>query len=556
MGKINYKSFRLAIILCVQVYFLFFLNQSAHAFSIAFKTVDTLAGYSITAKTDNAEYFFENDDEEYNLSLVEKMEFLFKTAFDEFGLKPQAARIFFTSNDEWTTAASNKLVINPESDYSLGAFMYYISGLKFPAWLCAGLELNWLENSGYDTYGVEFDKNIDIAKWAKTAESECLPGFGDAWFVPEFLSGELKENVSSVAYAFVKYLNENGELKNLIETYTHEFLNRQTYQMDNTIKEADAAAFKMWSKLSGADNEDGIASYKYLFSRDRNSAEDIVFINYGVHGTYSYCRPEKGNWKLGTVEQYYRVNEDSIAYVKDWFGYFDYIQPIEVMMITKFDDEYAGRAARRYSRPLIILTDCFERFNYSCLHEAVHALRYGTGEWQPLFGRYFEEGMARAFEYMYCKVNEEYRNLDLPRLEGIIEDLSGDEAYTEENLAWRKELYETYKTMTGLSFSANPPDVFTFLDINAAMYIKENYNGYLSKNPEYDWIKSDKYWFMQSNYYYTSGSFMRYVLRLGSEQDFRQFCVDVSSAKDIYGKDLDTLIREWLMFLGIDFINF
>lgn len=486
----------------------------------------TSYGYDSKALTSNAEYFFSGGTEEENTELARSAEIIIATARNLYGMEPlttqsrSSVRVYFSeSNDMAEVNISGlRVTINPADENRHGAVMFLMSKGKLPAWLCAGLELYWLDRYGIE--GLEIDKEINISEWADAAAGEGLPWLGDEWFVPGLIESDLAAKAPSAAYAFVKLLEENGKLAEFVALYLDGEKN----------PEAEAAS-------------SAALPFRYLYSFRYLSMEDASFRIYGVHGEYNFMGT---GWGLEKVVNYVNFMEDGIKYVKDWFNY-DYDTPLFVTLSLEPHRQrpgiggYGGLIMRgRYGFCL------FNRDIYSIadsIHEAVHALNYAMGELSTGFAYYSRsfliEGLASAVTYQFIDGNalcaDEFVNTFIPQV--VASD--GERGFG------LTDLPDIYEKLAGRAYTEEPFDFRLYLDAYATCALNDAAadENFVSFHDSYDYM----------NNYQTSESFVLYLLNYrGTSEDFRKIYADMSLVKEVYGVELSELIGDWLDYLGIE----
>lgn len=193
-------------------------------FSAAVPSAYAVKGYTAWAETENAVYYFSHGTDFERTQLVRRAEIILHIAGDQYNnlspLLPSATPTICFSKETIQYDGNGRtsgVEINPDDDRHIGLLMYFMSSGQLPAWLSAGLELYYLEE--YDSLPLEIDRAFDGADWFRKALEADLPAFGDAWFVPGFVQSELSENISSLSYTFVKYLDNTKQLPKIVSLY-------------------------------------------------------------------------------------------------------------------------------------------------------------------------------------------------------------------------------------------------------------------------------------------------------------------------------------------------
>ena len=227
---------------------------------------------------------------------------------------------------------------------------------------------------------------------------------------------------------------------------------------------------------------------------------------YGNEATYSFL---PSVWDLRVVMEYVLELEDSIRYVKDWFGY-EYLKPLQVELSPGMGPypEWANALAIS-SGDKISLFWCMEYPPIAGVHEAVHSLSMVMGEFSDIFlsdksfecafsGKaiyYFEEGLAEAIRILYSDA-------------GLL-------SYYDSLAVETMNEYISLKKKNALPFEYH--------------------------DSEYPYLYT----------FASAASFVSYLLMQGTKEDFKIIRNDISKMKAVYGKNLDEMIKGWRKHLGV-----
>lgn len=500
------------------------------------------SGYDSTAKTSGAQYYFSYGTEEEKTKLAKSVETLLAVAAEQYNHTPsRGIEVYFTRNGSAASlkVSRNQVIINLDDQTQLGTFFQIISEGKLPAWLCAGLELYWLDVYGYERFAI--DKHEDVSAWVNGTEAKGMPKFGDEWFVTGFAGEGLYESFPSITYAFVKYLQESGQLSELVKAYLYD-------GEINLAKAEPAEEFRAaaWEAFTG--QKQAAANtlfFRYLYGSNIFTAENTLFAVYGTQGHYYYVGTD---WQYDTVIEKSRFIESGIKYVKDWFGY-EYDKPMPVFLTV---EENVGNPVRGGVMRLFNAKNFETRYGFclyqcnSCtiltaLHEAVHALTFNMNEHTSGFisgGRPFlEEGLCDVVMYQYAIDNEmslaDFADTFSVFANGYLADMVNEKLIV-------------YEEITGRSYTDVPSDFRAYSDASA-IHKMNVYFSYYGSNNGYD---KDSIEFM--NDYDTAASFILYLLDKGTKDDFRKIYSKMSLMEEVYGQDLYGMIAEWLLYLGFD----
>jgi hypothetical protein len=184
----------------------------------------------------------------------------------------------------------------------LGSVTYnYFSG-KLPAWACCGYELYYIGQAGTgelsqiinERLGLNLDSGYNPLEWA--LRRNPAP-FGDAWFIPGYLSENLSDDKEGglaviTALHFTEYLDGLGLLP----------------EVPQDDKETLESA---WVEFIGGEQTPIDFTYRY---------------HYGGNGLFSvscdniYCRFYDGGWVPSSVELYIGDANEKTLFMEEWFS--------------------------------------------------------------------------------------------------------------------------------------------------------------------------------------------------------------------------------------------
>ena len=215
---------------------------------------------------------------------------------------------------------------------------------NIPAWLTAGLEAEDMCRCA----------PFSTAEWYAQAASRNLPALGDEWFIPGFIEDCLRGDIERVAYYFVQYLRENGDLDGLIELY------RQGLEELNadSIREAGNIRAAAWASFTGtAVNVPGVV-FQYI----GGDVVEIVYnffvypIEVGFFALANHCWYffTPSGWAREHVHNYIGAGEESAAFLGELLGY----TPSEALFAVIRGGEHSNRGGGyAIGRILVVHTD-------------------------------------------------------------------------------------------------------------------------------------------------------------------------------------------------------
>jgi len=388
---------------------------------------------------------------------------------------------------------------------------------RFPEWLRVGLTL-------YDaTDGEAPDRPLP----------DDTAGFGDAWFVPDFLPPERLFYAPAVAYAFVRYISSHGALYHFARAHS------------STAPDAAAliAAMDYWESFTGEAANAGFA-VRYERRRARHIAGTwranyfILLSVRGQYATYFFGRPydfngTPGMWTPDMVQHHVAIGEESFRFVADWLGY-DLRRPFSVYNIQIENPQGGGG----YGNRILINFQHIQEPPWAMAHEAVHALLASAGIRnnfprvnQPLPGMpgsfmiipYFEEGLCIMLELFF-------------------EIYTANERFALEAAGRRRRPWAHHDdfidpgTRLTLKCALNYVNFWALLDLDL-FYDPTNTNRFGTQ-------------YTTLNFHHTAASFMFYLYtERGTRDDLLRAYQNINLMYEIYGANMAGMIASWRVWL-------
>lgn len=464
------------------------------------------------AETETTSYEFYGRTEEENINLIYINEVAFLVLKHEYGYSPPKGRIIHYIGEkgirvselslevERMIASNGRTIINPDLTDSVGALFYGLSRNLLPAWLCSGLELYWSDKLEIERFVFDKETNSDAfleeMKFIEQIESEGYPAFGDLWF----------ESLS-VTYSFVKWLDENGLLNEIVHTYLED------KQVEGDLLYADA-----WLKFAGRDIRGNFGfknRYRFLYGYYVDTGGitdffDISVLTEQAHYLFDRLPP-------GQLEEFVTNIDNQYAYAKQWLGFED-ATPIPTRIQFYRREQVSTGGPDYVSLP--------GGNSLVAVHEGFHHLLFSNKLYADFL--WFTEGLPEAIGFLYA-----HDNPDSDYAQAFYY------AFTKKNDYDSTFDFKHYAHLRALE---------------AVNYFTENdrYGSYLTHGTQLGVSPDDKpSTFSQGflNSYETAASFVIYMLEIGSTEDFMRLYTSTSSAEEVYGKDFNALYEQWLEFL-------
>lgn len=531
-------------------------------------SLDSRDGYDTLVRTDNASYLYASETDLDILESIREIEIIIAAA-QEIDIHPSAEICFyFTQEDQPIKTEFSpwqgkwKANIYAEDLSNQGIVIYLLTGGNLPAWLCAGLELYYLEEYDLvDSSIAGFSRN-DASLWQEHADGKGLPLFGDEWFVPGLIEDELSGSIQAIANAFVSYISETGQLQKLVMLYMNEA----------TIRAAETMKKELWRAFVENNNEipdtDGFFMVQYHYEQSKISEPNhqqlqAALINphrFSILSEHSRIYFDSEELTLEDAELYVYEAEQSIIYVKEWFNY-ESGNRFAVILQSSVLDAFPG--GLYIGNNTIIIRNDVETpqkgFGTTLAHEATHAVEDILGLKSNLpdapfrFNRWhvatnhFQEGIATMLQYLYLM-----DSLDHEHAAGFatlfIQALN--ELYGQDGMIVYDRFAHTVE---------NEPvtiDAATFLDISALLTLRdfdfnfeeliatESKDAVLKKFLHTLVIYDDQ--FQEGTHYTLFPSFVMYLYeQSNSKDDFIRAYADINLMEEVYGKDILGMLYEW-----------
>ena len=437
-------------------------------------------------------------------------------------------------------------VVNSTEDDNLhtGLNIFIESSRRFPAWLSVGKELFMLDS---DELPNNIDRDIDVAEWYENVVSKGLPSLCDEWFIPGFIEDNLSEHAHSIAYAFVKHLNDIGHLDELALMYLY----------DETLWDAERTRASLWADFAGGVSTVSKTVFQYYFEEvfddihlaGGNHVDDLdpVPIKLTALTQQAQYYFSTSSWTRESIEHYIEVSEEAITFAGDFLNY-HHDEPLKIIVYAPPHslieiDGWATFPATggRYLCDVgatIIMWCVPEQGPSAITHEAAHAIldlssmrhnnNFPIMEWMSDCGSgYFEEGLCVVIENLFITetLNEQYALTFSQLYFGLNKRVTWDDVVNRVNSNAKWELDN---------------------DNLISIITMENL-GY--ENPAQA-AKDLPYWELQS--YDTAASFILYLTEeKGTWDDFFQVFADINLMEEIYGVGMEGIIAEWREFIRV-----
>lgn len=471
--------------------------------------------------TENAEYYFNTNNDSYNKAFVNQTEIIIRNMQDylDIPLKEKTIQIYLNRDSEIPFNNSlSHIVVSEDPEHSLGAVVSYLSDYKLPAWLSVGLELYWQNNN-------EEGKSSDLLEgsifnWINTAKSRGYPDFGDAWFIPNYLEEGIIGEAQQIAFMFVQYLDQEKQLQSVVD----KFLKDQNEDLN--------LLGHYWSEFIETPNSTIDASYRYIYSY-----EEIWF---EVHTDKVKARYKKEDWDHQQVVEYQDYLNQGVRYIEDWMNY-TLDRPLTFTIyphINAYKPNYGGLTYQSGDAYAIELYQVFEVPPYRAVHETVHAITFQMGIFSDFYP--LTEGLAEALMYEF-EVENRLNVYNKSR-----EDLIFTYDRRNENTLLYNVI-QNYEKYSGQSYQPSNP-----IDLIAAMHVWANMASSKGWENPLDSLKynaGDPDYNEDLNDYNKAASFVHYLIQTYGKEKFMVIYADITKVEETYNADLESLIKEWKEFL-------
>jgi len=469
-------------------------------------------------------YQFPASDEGYNLALASQFETAFYM-FNEFLDAERRLSIIFTQDEALYSVRSfggQHLALNPYDPATYGWFIYSMTMGAIPMWLSVGMEMA--------ARGIDFDYP--------------LGGLCDMYFAPFAWGSAENRQPISTAYHFVNYLIGNEYLAEIITLYLADDWNA-----------ANRLATERFNLFTGYDLDTFL---RIQFSGTSYSVTANTYMAY-----YSFDFPQfhyhlewpVGIWELtrAVLDIDYMDNarlmrtvdylEDTILFVKNWYAEFvdfDFF-PIETRIPMEIRTFAAAPGA------MIIPINGMAA---AAAHEVSHIIST-----QMLDGIYFipfEEGLAEVVHIAHMFFDRDRHGW----------------AYQ----IWPEDVDDTISALYEFGIFDSYAEATAVRALAARAFMYDDYEHYFAFShflayatlnaPPYEVLRGRmRRWFTGPTYvnssielytYFTSVSFVRYLIERYGPEKYMQVHVDVSRFEYVYGIALYEMVQEWLEFLSIN----
>ena len=431
---------------------------------------------------------------------------------------------------------------NGDTADRIGLSHFVESGQRLPAWLAIGQELHTLAGQG--ELPPDIDMEIDVSAWYEAALSQGLSSLCDEWFIPGFIEDDLSAYAPSVAYAFVRHLDETGQLEDLVALYMQ--TDTRLFAQLETLWEAEQARARLWADFTGGAIQVREIVYQYFLGEmfDNPARFAPVNIEFTALAERAYYFFTPSGWSRETVEYYIEVSEESIAFVGDFLGYHHH-EPLLVIYRAAphnvMDDGmvFSGGGWYLGLRTVVVFAE-IDGPPHVIAHEVAHAIL----DLHPEINRsnfpnpvirhdaysyggmdFFEEGLCVVIDTLFLAETENDRfALEMSHFNFDMDRRATWEEWVE--FIHRQAIW----THTYLDF----------LDLWGDGYDTVFYGGLRWEDLRYRELFE----------YYTAASFMLYLLEhRGTQEDFFRIYADITSMEEVYGLSMEEMIAQWLVYL-------
>ncbi len=515
-------------------------GEQVQEISVTDEVADAYAqlGFDRMAVTDHAVYYFRNDVETEEEQAIQRAELIFSKAMDDFHMKPDfktAITVCYQDDSPRYDGrgTTSTLRITPDYSREVGRLTYFLSQGKLPAWLSIGLERHWLAEAGL---GLAQESPVDLSQWAKATNEKALPSFSDVWFIPNLIGDELSHDKAAVAEQFVAYLDENGQLEELVAAYLD----------PANLKAAEALRKTAWEQATGvkATEDDGLI-YQYMIDQYISSGDngELLFSIQTDLAQYYYAQAD---WlTLEKINSYAKQGDSSISATEKWFNY----EHAEPYTIVYMNNEGTGavigmRTIFETNTVSVFLTKTFEPVGLS--HEIAHLVLYHSNTSNKgWYADKYDSGSVNYMEEALC-----------PTVNVLCDSNSDDPILNERfyqycqyvmETKWGTEYLQKYHDLVARKGrDSKRLDPQTWIDMSALKEMEALNMRETLANAE------SNIEFLHN--FETGPSFMLYLLDgKGTKEDLIKIYQDISSFEGVYGQSLTSMIDEWLLHLETEY---
>jgi len=486
--------------------------------AITFEETDatwTARGFPYVAHVNDNQYYFENANEERNLSFIVTNERLISGISDIFDLGRSPVLFFLTENTDEFYVSTLRLVYNHNNYNTRGWLVHAWSNGSIPVWLAAGIESVALSNIG------EFEASSDL----------YIPEhFGDFLFSPANWDSPTQVQAVSTAYHFVRYLMEAGVFEDAISLFrsrdgaANELIGTYFYRFSGS-KQVKNIQYTILGLLG--------ASYSIIISSDL-ATYHFIFDDFNQH------------LDINTILLYAAFSDDGIEFIYNWYSqFFDFdFVPIGIVELFYGLNPWAGGTA--------LSSNHMRGYNigggmiYVVVHEAVHVIELQIIE--QLGGsviRSFSEGLAEALALRHAIYDRDNFDIHLAERE---------DAFTAPDFVefFQETLYDIFESQVTVNYFMET--IIADLDIIRLSHFQAyvlHYHPQSLSNPYSPWVRP----FLSPEVsvyiasYYTARSFVLYLLEAYGDKKYAQVHFDLDNFENVYGVTLHEMVERWRGFL-------
>lgn len=471
-------------------------------------------GYVSQAKTPKGRYSFTSHTLSEAEKLVEQVEYIAEEAGKlGFNTRSSGLTVYFRNNSEAgmgrTLHDVSFSLLDASESGPAGALVSYLSGYKLPAWLSAGLELNWKAEIAAEQEGEEAEQagGGGLEAWRRMTSAAGGPGFGDYWLTPYLAEPEVMEAAEQTAADFTAYMKQEQTLSEIVGLFA-----------EGKQEEAYGLVAREWRFFAGDSGDQPDASHFYNYE-----ARGYAFEIASEHAQYRFA----GNlWDADRVAEFLEYSDRAVVFAQQWTG-------------VSFEE-----------RPRILLAPDHNR--------AVQASGFAGG-WIHVYGVQ-EYGAALTVRYVTQELllKLEPRNMIEPLNDGALQTVTlefetkrlaeGQKAYYYDAISYFMKKEWLHSDPTGFigrynRFAAQPYEDNGPVDLKAyalasalAFYDNEKDQElyrYLGYQP------SGEYYVEELNGIGVGDAFVIYLLDLHGKDDFLKVYADLDLFEDVYGATLE-----------------
>jgi len=260
-----------------------------------------------------------------------------------------------------------------------------------------------------------------------------------------------------------------------------------------------------------------------------------------AHAIYNF---DDIGWDIDRALKYAKIMDGAIVWTREFTGMDSDIR-IEGELLYAQPGVSLGWASR------FRINNAGANFGIVAAHEIVHAVMLEEGHRSPLFEirsprnptrsgtfSFFTEGHASALHILFAAEHEAFGQIQEASMRELFEDVE------------IQALTDVYERLSGRSLD-EPLDFVAVIHTVAVAKIAidpDLFPGWQEINLARQMWRD--FPFMYS--YQTSASFALYLLDISDHADFLRVYLDPDLFEEVYGKDLEGMLRDWIGFLGLD----